>query len=79
MHVFLFLDKYITIKFQVAGLLNKMQLQVEDSVLEENETKFTIAVPPTRSDILHPCDVAEVLALSFMALQKAFILAVVLI
>ncbi|KAK4490066.1 hypothetical protein RD792_000720 [Penstemon davidsonii] len=50
---------------EVAGLLNKMQLHVENSVLEENQTKFTISVPPTRSDILHPCDVAEDVAIAY--------------
>ncbi|KAK6116652.1 hypothetical protein DH2020_049586 [Rehmannia glutinosa] len=31
----------------------------------KNETSFTISVPPTRSDILHPCDVAEDVAIAY--------------
>ncbi|KAK6115526.1 hypothetical protein DH2020_007795 [Rehmannia glutinosa] len=50
---------------EVACLLNKMQLYAKHSVSEKNETSFTIYVPPTRSDILHPCDVAEDVAIAY--------------
>ncbi|KAL0432137.1 UNVERIFIED_CONTAM: Phenylalanine--tRNA ligase beta subunit, cytoplasmic [Sesamum latifolium] len=50
---------------EVARLLNKMQLYAKHSVSEKNETSFTISVPPTRSDILHPCDVAEDVAIAY--------------
>ncbi|XP_073059627.1 phenylalanine--tRNA ligase beta subunit, cytoplasmic-like isoform X1 [Primulina eburnea] len=50
---------------EVAGLLNKMQLHTEPSVSKEKQTIFTIYVPPTRSDILHPCDVAEDVAIAY--------------
>ncbi|XP_073144388.1 phenylalanine--tRNA ligase beta subunit, cytoplasmic-like isoform X3 [Henckelia pumila] len=50
---------------KVAGLLNKMQLHAEHSVSKEKQTIFTISVPPTRSDILHPCDVAEDVAIAY--------------
>ncbi|KAJ0752282.1 putative transferase, protein kinase RLK-Pelle-RLCK-VIIa-2 family [Helianthus annuus] len=43
----------------VAGLLNKMQLHAEQSVSEDNECTFIVSVPPTRSDVLHACDVVE--------------------
>ncbi|KAL2467624.1 putative phenylalanine--tRNA ligase beta subunit [Forsythia ovata] len=49
----------------VASLLNKMQLHAEHSVSEEKQTSFIVSVPPTRSDILHPCDVAEDVAIAF--------------
>ncbi|KAI3460664.1 hypothetical protein Pfo_017327 [Paulownia fortunei] len=49
---------------KVARLLNKMQLHAKHSVSEKNEASFTISVPPTRSDILHPCDVAEDVAIA---------------
>ncbi|KAC9800217.1 hypothetical protein E3N88_45234 [Mikania micrantha] len=45
---------------KVAGLLNKMQLHAEQSVSEDNECTFIVSVPPTRSDVLHACDVAEI-------------------
>lgn len=45
---------------KVAGLLNKMQLHVKQSVSEDKDCTFTVSVPPTRSDVLHACDVAEV-------------------
>lgn len=50
---------------EVASLLNKMQLYAKHSISEKNEASFTISVPPTRSDILHPCDVAEDVAISY--------------
>ncbi|KAL0326320.1 UNVERIFIED_CONTAM: Phenylalanine--tRNA ligase beta subunit, cytoplasmic [Sesamum radiatum] len=50
---------------EVASLLNKMQLHAEHSLSPKNETSFTISVPPTRSDILHPCDVAEDVAIAY--------------
>ncbi|KAL8030991.1 hypothetical protein ABFS82_14G318700 [Erythranthe guttata] len=50
---------------EVARSLNKMQLHAKHSVLENNETGFTISVPPTRSDILHPIDVAEDFGISY--------------
>jgi phenylalanyl-tRNA synthetase beta chain len=48
---------------EVAGLLNKMQLHAVKS--SEDKNTFTISVPPTRSDILHPCDVAEDVAIAY--------------
>ncbi|XP_076917351.1 phenylalanine--tRNA ligase beta subunit, cytoplasmic-like [Bidens hawaiensis] len=50
---------------KVAGLLNKMQLHVKQSVLEDKECTFTVSVPPTRSDVLHACDVAEDVAIAY--------------
>ncbi|XP_076897370.1 phenylalanine--tRNA ligase beta subunit, cytoplasmic-like [Bidens hawaiensis] len=50
---------------KVAGLLNKMQLHVKQSVPEDNECTFTVSVPPTRSDVLHACDVAEDVAIAY--------------
>ncbi|PIN09287.1 Phenylalanyl-tRNA synthetase beta subunit [Handroanthus impetiginosus] len=50
---------------EVAGLLNKMQLHAEHSVSTKNETSFTVSVPPTRSDVLHACDVAEDVAIAY--------------
>lgn len=47
--------------FQVAGFLNKMQLHAESHALPNGDHIFNVSVPPTRSDVLHPCDVAEVL------------------
>ncbi|KAI7748302.1 hypothetical protein M8C21_012109, partial [Ambrosia artemisiifolia] len=50
---------------KVAGLLNKMQLHAEQSVSEDNECTFVVCVPPTRSDVLHACDVAEDVAIAY--------------
>ncbi|ONK59744.1 uncharacterized protein A4U43_C08F10030 [Asparagus officinalis] len=49
--------------WQVVPLLNKMQLQTEQSTSGENF--LTVLVPPTRSDILHTCDLAEDVAIAF--------------
>ncbi|XP_024972529.1 phenylalanine--tRNA ligase beta subunit, cytoplasmic isoform X3 [Cynara cardunculus var. scolymus] len=50
---------------KVAGLLNKMQLHAQQSVSVDNECIFTVSVPPTRSDVLHACDVAEDVAIAY--------------
>ncbi|CAN4113829.1 unnamed protein product [Withania somnifera] len=50
---------------KVASLLHKMQLHAEKSVLEDKEVKLVVSVPPTRSDVLHPCDVAEDVAIAY--------------
>ncbi|XP_020276818.1 phenylalanine--tRNA ligase beta subunit, cytoplasmic [Asparagus officinalis] len=48
---------------RLTSLLNKMQLQTEQSTSGENF--LTVLVPPTRSDILHTCDLAEDVAIAF--------------
>ncbi|RAL38742.1 hypothetical protein DM860_013423 [Cuscuta australis] len=50
---------------QVADLLHKMQLHAKKSVSEKEEVKFIVSVPPSRSDVLHACDVAEDVAIAF--------------
>ncbi|KAG0477998.1 hypothetical protein HPP92_012717 [Vanilla planifolia] len=49
---------------QVIPLLNKMQLQAEEKSNAGNSI-ITVRVPPTRSDILHPCDVMEDVAIAY--------------
>ncbi|CAB4279240.1 unnamed protein product [Prunus armeniaca] len=46
---------------EVTDLLNRMQLHAEQSVSGD----ITVFVPPTRSDILHPCDVMEDVAIAY--------------
>lgn len=41
---------------QVSKLLNKMQLYTE----VQPDSKLRVSAPPTRSDVLHACDIAEV-------------------
>ncbi|KAG5565415.1 hypothetical protein RHGRI_001338 [Rhododendron griersonianum] len=50
---------------EVASLLNKMQLHAVKSLSEDKKCTFNVSVPPTRSDILHPCDVAEDVAIAY--------------
>lgn len=50
---------------RVAGLLNKMQLYAKQTSSSDNECMFTVSVPPTRSDVLHACDVAEDVAIAY--------------
>ncbi|KAM7269278.1 hypothetical protein ACFE04_024775 [Oxalis oulophora] len=47
---------------KVTSLLKKMQL---DSSANENKTIISVTVPPTRSDILHACDVMEDVAIAY--------------
>jgi len=46
---------------EVAKLLNKMQLQTS----VQSDSKIRVSAPPTRSDVLHPCDVAEDVAIAY--------------
>lgn len=50
---------------EVTGLLNRMQLRAEKSLTDDNDSKITVSVPPTRSDVLHPCDVMEDVAIAY--------------
>nr|DAD35172.1 TPA_asm: hypothetical protein HUJ06_005812 [Nelumbo nucifera] len=49
---------------QVSSLLNKMQLQAERSVSVDGRS-IVVSVPPTRSDVLHACDVMEDVAIAY--------------
>ncbi|KAJ6757623.1 PHENYLALANINE--TRNA LIGASE BETA SUBUNIT [Salix koriyanagi] len=42
-----------------------MQLRAEHSVLDDNNCNINVLIPPTRSDILHPCDVMEDVAIAY--------------
>ncbi|KAA0058031.1 putative phenylalanine--tRNA ligase beta subunit isoform X2 [Cucumis melo var. makuwa] len=48
----------------VISLLNRMQLHAEQSA-SGDKSSLTISVPPTRSDVLHPCDVMEDVAIAY--------------
>ena len=46
---------------QVTKFLNRMQLHAKLSTSDNKQCNFVVSVPPSRSDVLHPCDVMEVL------------------
>lgn len=46
-------------------LLTKMQLRSEMSESGDNECKLLVSVPPTRSDVLHSCDIMEDVAIAY--------------
>ncbi|XP_022766428.1 phenylalanine--tRNA ligase beta subunit, cytoplasmic isoform X2 [Durio zibethinus] len=48
---------------EVTSLLNRMQVHAEQAGLGGNN--INVSVPPTRSDILHPCDVMEDVAIAY--------------
>ncbi|XP_031285396.1 phenylalanine--tRNA ligase beta subunit, cytoplasmic [Pistacia vera] len=50
---------------EVTSLLNRMQLHAEKVVSCDNECNINVLVPPTRSDVLHPCDVMEDVAIAY--------------
>ncbi|KAM6569381.1 hypothetical protein CsatB_017366 [Cannabis sativa] len=50
---------------EVTTLLNQMQLYAEHSVSNNNQCTINVSVPPTRSDVLHPCDVMEDVAIAY--------------
>ena len=47
---------------EVIALLNKMMLP---SSLSEDGENINVRVPPTRSDIMHQCDIAEDVAIAY--------------
>ncbi|GAB4845339.1 hypothetical protein Ancab_038747 [Ancistrocladus abbreviatus] len=47
---------------EVARLLRRMQLP---TTYAEEDSTICVSVPPTRSDVLHPCDVMEDVAIAF--------------
>lgn len=49
----------------VAKLLQSMQLQAVPAAAAEGGASLAVAVPPTRSDILHACDVMEDVAIAY--------------
>lgn len=50
---------------EVTSLLNRMQLHAKQSLSEDKECKIIVSVPPTRSDVLHPCDVVEDVGIAY--------------
>ncbi|ERN15392.1 phenylalanine--tRNA ligase beta subunit, cytoplasmic [Amborella trichopoda] len=50
---------------EVVGLLNRMQLQSDKSKSNDGSWVIHLSVPPTRSDILHACDVMEDVAIAY--------------
>ncbi|KAF3437947.1 hypothetical protein FNV43_RR20703 [Rhamnella rubrinervis] len=50
---------------EVTSLLNRMQLRTEQSLLGNNQSNINVSVPPTRSDVLHPCDIMEDVAIAY--------------
>ncbi|KAL9655970.1 hypothetical protein ABK040_007591 [Willaertia magna] len=47
---------------KIVKLLGKMQLE---ATIKENEEEILVKVPPTRSDILHACDIMEDVAIAY--------------
>ncbi|CAN8236269.1 unnamed protein product [Cochlearia groenlandica] len=50
---------------EVTSLLNRMQLHAERSKSSDSQCLVKVHVPPSRSDVLHPCDVMEDVAISY--------------
>ncbi|KAF2325660.1 hypothetical protein GH714_032315 [Hevea brasiliensis] len=50
---------------EVTSLLNRMQLQAEQSVSDADQCNINVSIPPSRSDVLHPCDVMEDVAIAY--------------
>ncbi|KAG2300404.1 hypothetical protein Bca52824_036876 [Brassica carinata] len=50
---------------EVTSLLNRMQLRAERSTSSEGQCLVKVHVPPSRSDVLHPCDVMEDVAIAY--------------
>ncbi|KAF5752703.1 putative phenylalanyl-tRNA synthetase beta chain [Tripterygium wilfordii] len=55
----------IVLNTMVTCLLNRMQLRSEQSIVNAEQCNINVTVPPTRSDVLHPCDVMEDVAIAY--------------
>ncbi|KAH1248542.1 Phenylalanine--tRNA ligase beta subunit, cytoplasmic [Glycine max] len=50
---------------EVTKFLNRMQLHAKLSTSDNKQCNFVVSVPPYRSDVLHPCDVMEDVAIAY--------------
>lgn len=50
---------------KMVELCNKIQLGPASLVTDDGKTKLQVTVPPTRSDILHPVDIAEDIGIAY--------------
>lgn len=50
---------------QVIQILNRMQLPATEGLQKGPDPQICIQIPPTRSDVLHPCDVMEDVAIGY--------------
>ncbi|RDY10186.1 Phenylalanine--tRNA ligase beta subunit, cytoplasmic, partial [Mucuna pruriens] len=50
---------------EVTKFLNRMQLHAKQSTSDNKQCNFVVSVPPSRSDVLHPCDVMEDVAIAY--------------
>ncbi|KAG4942748.1 hypothetical protein JHK82_046938 [Glycine max] len=50
---------------EVTKYLNRMQLHAKQSASHNKQCNIVVSVPPSRSDVLHPCDVMEVALIGF--------------
>ncbi|PNY07083.1 putative phenylalanine-tRNA ligase beta subunit-like protein, partial [Trifolium pratense] len=50
---------------EVTKLLYRMQLYAKQSTSDNKQSNIIVSVPPTRSDVLHPCDVSEDVAIAY--------------
>ncbi|KHN15176.1 Putative phenylalanine--tRNA ligase beta subunit [Glycine soja] len=50
---------------EVTKFLNRMQLHAKLSTSDNKQCNFVVSVPPSRSDVLHPCDVMEDVAIAY--------------
>ncbi|CAG8443812.1 10278_t:CDS:10 [Ambispora gerdemannii] len=48
---------------QIVSLLNRMSLGAKISTIHDNQIE--VEIPPTRADILHPCDIMEDVAIAY--------------
>ncbi|KAJ7566908.1 hypothetical protein O6H91_02G123700 [Diphasiastrum complanatum] len=63
-----YINGYIGVSLQskqVIDLLNRMQLPSEATIGSNGKSKIKALIPPTRSDVLHPCDVVEDVAIAY--------------
>ncbi|KAL5183201.1 Phenylalanine--tRNA ligase beta subunit, cytoplasmic [Glycine soja] len=50
---------------EVTKYLNRMQLHAKQSASHNKQCNIVVSVPPSRSDVLHPCDVMEDVAIAY--------------
>ena len=55
-----YINRYVGAQLGAAAIADLLSRMALDASASESGSSVTVRVPPTRSDILHPCDVVEV-------------------
>lgn len=55
-----YINRFVGVQLGAAAIADLLSRMALDASASESGATVTVCIPPTRSDILHPCDVVEV-------------------